>query len=202
MLKQIIAASALFTVSATVMAAPILFTAKLSTSEASETHKLLPADDATHAPHPFYQKYCEGKTAQPYANATGFAVLQYYPDTDRVKFSIAYQGISGQAIMAHFHIGKSGVMGPIVQTICGNPPPGNKTLGYSAGPAVAGKYCPRGDAGFITGSFKLKANSKVPSADTLDKVKQALMAGQLYINFHTCLNEPGEIRGQLTQWGK
>ena len=186
--------------SVSTMAAPVLFMAKLTTDAAGDTHHLLPADDATHAPHPFYKKYCENKLAQPYQHAMGYAVMQYYPSTNKIKFSIAYQGVSGQAIMAHFHIGRTGVMGPIVQTICGNPPPGSKALGYSAGPAIAGRYCPRGRSGFITGSFKLKANKKVPSADTLEKVKQALLDGQLYINFHTCLNEPGEIRGQLEPW--
>lgn len=201
MFKKLMATSCVLGVaSVSTMAAPVLFMAKLTTDAASATHHLLAADNASHAPHPFYKKFCSNKMAEPYQHAMGYAIMQYYPNTNKVKFSIAYQGISGQAIMAHFHIGKAGVMGPIVQTICGNPPPGNKALGYSAGPAVAGRYCPRGRFGYITGSFKLKANKKVASANTVEKVKQALLDGQLYINFHTCLNEPGEIRGQLKPW--
>jgi hypothetical protein len=182
------------------MAAPIMMFAKLDSTNSSATHKLLPATDAAKAPHPFYTKYCKGKAARSYKHAAGYALLQYYPKMNRVKFAIAYEGISGQAIMAHFHIGKANVMGPIVQTICGNPPPGNKKLGFSAGPAIAGKYCPKGDAGFITGSFALKANKKVKSADSLKKVRDALLGGMLYINFHTCLNQPGEIRGQIVSY--
>jgi hypothetical protein len=199
-LPLIIAASAICAVSTMAAASPILMMAKLSTAQASVTHKLLPASDAMKAPHPFYKKYCKGKSAESYRNAMGLALLQYYPNKNLVKFAISYQGVSGQAIMAHFHIGQMGVMGPIVQTICGNPPPGNKALGFSAGPAISGKYCPKGNSGFITGSFKLKANKKVPAANTLMKVKDALMTGQIYINFHTCLNEPGEIRGQIRRW--
>ncbi len=197
MIKKIITSVSLISLTGiSAMAAPILFHAKLDTSAASATHKLLLAEDAAQAPHPFYKNYCQGKKAHPYSDATGEAILIFYPKQNRLKYAIAYQGISGQAIMAHFHIGKEGVMGPIVQTICGNPPPGSKALGYSR-PAINGRNCPKGDAGFLTGSFKLKGNTKVSNANTTKKVHDALLNGQLYINFHTCLNEPGEIRGQI-----
>lgn len=122
-------------------------------------------------------------------------MLQYDPNTNRLNFAIAYQGLSAEAIMAHFHIGKVGVMGPIVQTICGHHPPDSASLGYSAALATSGQSCPKGNASFITGSFELQKNAKVESANSLEKIKQALLKGQLYINFHTCLNEPGELRG-------
>lgn len=174
----------------------LIYTAHLSLAQVS--HPLNPASDAAKAPHPFYKKFCAAhKTARNYSHASGKAVLQYTPKTGMIHFSLTYQGLSGPAIMAHFHIGETSVGGPIVQTICGNPPPGNKALGYSALPAAASKVCPRGNSGFLTGKFKVTGNSKVPNANTAAKIEKALADSDVYINIHTCLNEPGELRGQL-----
>lgn len=177
--------------------AAYLFTVNLGKSQV--THKLFPVADAKKSPKPFYKRFCKTQRVQAYPFAQGRAVLRYIPKTRRVTFSLAYEGLSGTAIMAHIHIGAVGVGGPIVQTICGNPPPGNKTLGYSALPAVASKRCPRGNSGFLTGSFKLTANQKVSAADTFKKLQHALLSGNLYFNIHTCLNEAGEIRGQIVR---
>jgi hypothetical protein len=178
------------------MPSTVIYTSNLSLNQVA--HHLIPASGAAKSPHPFYKNFCaKHQTAVDYSHASGHAVMQYTPTTGMVKFAIAYQGLSGPAIMAHFHIGGASVGGPIVQTICGNPPPGNKALGYSALPAAGGKYCPSGRSGFVTGSFKVTGNDKVTNASTSAKIEKALADSDIYINIHTCLNEPGELRGQL-----
>lgn len=174
---------------------PIIFKANLD--RAQVTHPLEAAKDAHHAPHPFYKTFCKGKSAMPYKDASGEAVVMYNPKTNRVWYALAYRNLSGAPIMMHFHIGKIGKGGPIYQTICGRPPKGSKALGYSAGKAGTGYVCPAKRYGHVVGSFKIKPNKHVKATDTVADVKQALMDGQLYINIHTCLNEPGEIRGQV-----
>ncbi|MDF1759773.1 MAG: CHRD domain-containing protein [Coxiellaceae bacterium] len=171
--------------------APMLMTAKLSLTQVS--HKLY-KPTSTNVPHPFYKHKCAKATPKKYPSATGQAVVWYNPATNTMKYAITYHGLSGSPIMAHFHIGKAGTGGPIVQTICGMPPKGSKALGFSA-PAIDGHTCPKGTSGFFTGTYQLKGNAKLKL--TAAQEKQALMGGKLYINIHTCLNELGELRGQI-----
>ncbi|MDF1760446.1 MAG: CHRD domain-containing protein [Coxiellaceae bacterium] len=171
--------------------APILMTAKLSLTQVS--HKLF-KPSASNVPHPFYKAKCAKSTPKKYASANGQAVVWYNPKTNVMKYAITYQGLSGSPIMAHFHIGQAGKGGPIVQTICGMPPKGSKALGFSA-PAINGHVCPQGASGFFTGTYKLHGNAE--DKLTAAQEKQALLNGKLYINIHTCLNELGELRGQI-----
>ncbi|OGT48757.1 MAG: hypothetical protein A3F17_03510 [Gammaproteobacteria bacterium RIFCSPHIGHO2_12_FULL_41_15] len=174
---------------------PMILKAQLD--RAQVTHPLDKASDASKAAHPFYKKFCKNKTAMPYKNAHGEAILFFNPTTNTVQYALAYQDLSGPPIMAHFHIGKIGQGGPIYQTICGHPPPGNQALGYSASKAASSMKCPLTRSGFMVGEFKIKANQHVSGVDTINKVRQALIDGKLYFNIHTCLNEAGEIRGQV-----
>lgn len=109
--------------------------------------------------------------------ARGAAVLLFDPATNTLNFSLAYAGLSGAAVAAHFHNGAVGQAGPVVQTICG-PPNQNPLLGA----------CPAPNSGFLTGTWNVPAN-----------LAQALLNGELYINVHTQLNPAGEIRGQVNQ---
>ena len=108
----------------------------------------------------------------------GAGVFVFDPTTNTLSFSIAYRGLSGGAIAAHFHNGAAGAAGPVVQTICG-PPAQTPTPLLGA--------CPAGTSGFLTGTWAVPA-TLVPT----------LLAGGLYVNVHTPLNSAGEIRGQIT----
>lgn len=105
--------------------------------------------------------------------ARGAAVLLFDPATNTLNFMLAYAGLSGAAVAAHFHNGAFGVAGPVVQTICG-PQNQNPLLGA----------CPA--SGFLTGTWTVPAN-----------LAPALLSGGLYMNVHTQLNPAGEIRGQI-----
>lgn len=108
--------------------------------------------------------------------ARGAAVLLFDPTTNTLHFTLAYTGLSGAAVAAHFHNGAVGAAGPVVQTICG-PQSQNPLLGA----------CPAQNSGFLTGTWTVPAN-----------LVQALLTGGLYVNVHTQLNPAGEIRGQIT----
>ncbi len=119
---------------------------------------------------------------------------------NQLKFKIEYKGLSGSPIMAHFHNGAPGVSGPILQTICGDPPP-TSAIGYSPD-SLLGPECPSGTSGVLEGIYPLQ-DYKCPEGDssctslTVDQQVQLLACGNLYVNFHTCLNQPGEISGQI-----
>lgn len=108
------------------------------------------------------------------AGGIGSGTLLYNPSEGTLQFAFAYRGLSDAAAAAHFHNGAPGSAGPVVQTICGGPEP-----------SIVGE-CP-GASGFLQGTWE------VPQEQV-----EALMQGDLYVNIHTPLNGPGELRGQIT----
>ncbi len=164
------------------------------------THELY-KPSFTKAPHPFYKKFCATQgPAQRYTTATGLGTFHYNPATKTVTFELTWSDLSGAPIMMHFHRGAPGKAGPIVQTICGHPPPGSKELGFS-GPPVQDGTCNNSETGQLNAIWRIKGNDKLDPPMTAEDVERALLAGELYVNIHTCLNELGEIRGQVTRVG-
>ncbi len=177
------------------VAEPIPLQATLTT--ASVAHALFqPGDEKV--PHPVYTEFCgEQLDPRPYPHATGSATLLFDPETNELKYSISYGGLSGPPIMMHFHYGEPGVTGPIVQTISGEPTGDSKGLGWTASPPTSGDVAPKGMSGFITGVYKVQGNPHLTPALSQEEEVQALLGGKIYINIHTCLNELGELRGQI-----
>ncbi|MCS6805181.1 MAG: CHRD domain-containing protein [Acidobacteriota bacterium] len=85
-------------------------------------------------------------------------------------FEITVDGLSGPIAAAHFHRGAVGATGPVVRDI------GSEFVGGTA-----------------SGVWRSTVQTQ-PLTPTLLK---ALLAGELYLNIHTALNPPGEIRGQV-----
>jgi len=168
-----------------------LFKGEINTS--SVTHQRF-QPGSKKAPHPFYKKFCQYVRSTKYDNARGNMTLWFNENNQTLYYAFSYAGLSGPPIMMHFHVGKPGVGGPIVQTICGHPPPGNNALGFSK-KAISGKSCPKMRSGFVWGGYKLSGNKHINM--TKQDVIKALKQGDLYINIHTCLNELGEVRGQI-----
>ena len=174
---------------------PIPLQATLST--ATPTHKLFEPGDKD-APHPFYKEECKDMAPpRPYHRATGSVTLLFDPNTDELRYAIAYSGLSGPPLMMHFHRDPPGQGGPIVQTIVGEPKAHVKGLGWSAGPPTSGDNAPTGTSGFITGTYTLKGNPHLDPPLTKEAEIMGLLSGDIYINIHTCLNELGELRGQI-----
>ena len=171
-----------------------LMHAKFGTNQVK--HKMF-YKNSKKVPHTFYKDYCKNKIPHSYANASGNGSFLFDKKENTLYYAFSYYGLSGSPIMMHFHLGKAGKGGPILQTICGHPPPGSKSLGHSPNKQLSSLVCPTGSAGFITGHYHLQGNSKLKTSLSAEQEMNDLIHGNVYINIHTCLNEAGEIRGQI-----
>ena len=115
------------------------------------------------------------------AGAHGVAVLALSADRTQLAYSITYSGLSGTPRNAHFHRAPLGQGGGVVRTICGGP----------TTPQTPSS-CPSGTSGTLSGVWA-RTDQQPFTQELLD----VLLAGGLYINFHTELNGSGEIRGQI-----
>lgn len=160
------------------------------------THPLYKPGD-TDVPHPYYKEFCNRQgPPQAYEEATAQANFRFNPDTKVLFIDLNWSGLSSAPVMMHFRRGEPGTAGPIVQSLCGRPPPNAAGLGESA-PAVGDEVCPNGTTGQLNATYRLAGNYKIRPPMTPDAEVQALMAGLLYLDIHTCLNEAGELRGQI-----
>lgn len=100
-------------------------------------------------------------------DATGSALVQWTPEG--ILFDVTVDGLSGDITAAHFHRGAAGTDGPPVRTIT------DDFSGWTA-------------RGMWTATDEEQL--------TLELVG-ALFTGELYLNVHTALNAPGEVRGQV-----
>jgi len=99
--------------------------------------------------------------------ATGTADLSYDPATRMLTWSVAYNGLSGPATMAHFH--------------------GPATEGNNGPPVI---WLSEKGATTVVNPIKGEATLTPEQA-------QQFMAGEWYVNVHTQANPKGEIRGQV-----
>lgn len=176
---------------------PVPMKAELSPSQARAALNYEP----TKGPLESFFPECavDKQKASSLTNASGQGVFSYDRGTKELSFDIKYSGLSGPPIMAHFHHGAPGVSGPILQTICGDPPP-TSPIGYS--PDALLSECLKGTSGEMKGGFTLQdyvcpEDDKSCTSLTVEQQEQMLSCGNIYVNFHTCLNQPGEISGQL-----
>ncbi len=149
-----------------------------------------------------------------YQNAWGRGYFVLDEANKTLTFNIRYGGLSGPPIMAHFHVGTDKQAGPIIQTLCGPPPATGShhhgsasSIGFSAAPLVSGE-CPYSASGQFSGVYPLNGQQCDGETEaqkahhpcvkiTVEQQIEKLKAGDVYLNFHTLLNQPGEIRGQL-----
>lgn len=145
------------------------------------------------------------QTASDLGKASGELMMSFDTDRKEAHFSLVYRGLSGAPIMAHFHDGAPGAAGPVLQTVCGNPPP-SSAIGDSA-TAILGKTCPLGENGVMAGTWQMvdhtcpEGSEKSCTSLTVDEQVRHLACGNVYLNVHTCLNQPGEIAGQIVPVG-
>lgn len=109
---------------------------------------------------------------------------------DELQFEFSYDGLEGQVLQAHLHLGQHGVNGGISIFLCTNL--GNGPAGTPA--------CPPPPA-TITGTLSADdVIGPVPQGiapGEWEEVKRALRAGKVYANVHSDKFPGGEIRGQL-----
>lgn len=110
--------------------------------------------------------------------AVGSAEVVVDLSAKTVDYEVKVFNLPTVATAGHFHVGGSGLAGPVVVNI--NPPP------YS------------GD--FVVKGTATAANLTVRSDQGIkewDDFIQALVGGNTYVNIHSITNPGGEIRGQL-----
>ena len=104
--------------------------------------------------------------------ATGTGSFDLSGDFTQLHYIISYQGLSGALTAAHFHMGLPGIAGPVVKPIASSAKPASST--------VSGTWSTSDATNPLTPAFV-----------------DSLLAGKIYVNFHTSANPGGEIRGQL-----
>ena len=110
-------------------------------------------------------------TFQEVANApapTGMATVTLSADASEISFTVVAVNLTGPATAMHLHTGAAGVAGPVAIDI--------------------GDTIVQGPNGVLTAM----GTRPITPAQL-----QSLRDGNLYINIHTGLNAPGEIRGQI-----
>jgi hypothetical protein len=106
------------------------------------------------------------------SGASGSAAMVLDTDTSEFSWVIEFEGLTGSATLAHFHKGEVDVAGPVV-------------LDLDAGPGVIFSGVGQ-TSGIYSGGTTLTSTE-------LDDIR----AGLWYINIHTDVNSPGELRGQI-----
>ncbi|MEW6511695.1 MAG: CHRD domain-containing protein [Bacteroidota bacterium] len=104
----------------------------------------------------------------------GTASVVLDPDRNSIHYSVTYFGLSGPLSGAggHFHVAPAGINGPVVKNVAAGFDSASKT---------------------ITDDWSTTDVSQPLTAALVD----SLVAGKIYMNFHTTAYPGGEIRGQV-----
>jgi hypothetical protein len=90
-----------------------------------------------------------------------------------LRYTITYFGLSGTlSAGGHFHTGARGADGAVVRSIAGS--------GDPAAATVVGDW-----------------SASTPAQPLTEALVESVLAGRVYVNFHTSANPGGEIRGQV-----
>jgi hypothetical protein len=114
-----------------------------------------------------------------------------------IGYELHYDGLEGNVTQAHIHFGQESTVGGIVVWLCEtatNPAP--------AEVAAVTPTCPQHTrGGAVTGTIRaaqvLPQTAQGIEAGAFDEVVRAIRAGATYVNVHSSVFGPGEIRGQL-----
>ena len=107
------------------------------------------------------------------ADGKGIGAFVLSQDRSRLTYSVTYFGLSGSLTAGgHFHTAEAGRTGPIA-----------KAIAISGGPAAA--------------TIKGVWTSSDATQPLTEALAESLLAGRVYVNFHTAANPAGEIRDQV-----
>ena len=116
-----------------------------------------------------------GANEVPPKAVAGTGTVQIVKTGATYTYTIAYTGMTGALVGAHIH--------------------GPAAAGVNAVVIVPFDITGAGASGTLTGTFTGTNNVNI-APDSLDKL---MTSGNAYVNLHTNLNQPGEIRGQLSR---
>jgi hypothetical protein len=111
-----------------------------------------------------------------------------------ITYELRYRDLEGIVTQGHIHFGQQHTVGGIVVWLC-------QTAGTPAPPAVANvtPVCP--EEGSVTGTITptqvLGAPDQGLDVGGFNELVRAIRAGAVYVNVHSSLFPPGEIRGQI-----
>ncbi len=112
-----------------------------------------------------------------------------------VAYTLMYEMMEGDVFMAHIHIGERHTNSGIMVWFCGDagalvpPPPGVIVPPCGAREGVF--------EGIFTAENVLGPASRNVSPGNFEAFLNALEAGATYVNVHSLLEPPGEVRGQI-----
>jgi hypothetical protein len=113
---------------------------------------------------------------------------------DLITYELRYRDLEGEVTQGHIHFGQQHTVGGIVVWLC-------QTEDTPAPPEVANvtPFCPQEGSvsGTITPAQVLAAANQGLDAEEFDELVRAIRAGAAYVNVHSSLFPPGEIRGQI-----
>jgi hypothetical protein len=114
--------------------------------------------------------------------------------SNQISYELRYEGLEGAVTQSHIHFGQHHTVGGITVWLCQTPT-------TPAPVAVAGvtPMCPQ--AGTVTGTISpaqvLAVVGQGIEPGEFDSLLAAMRAGVTYVNVHSTLFPPGEIRGQV-----
>jgi hypothetical protein len=108
----------------------------------------------------------------------GFAIVVINSTQTEIRFLVAFDGMTTNAISSHIHFAAPGADGPIIFDL-GVPP--NATGGVLMGTLTEANFTP------------------AAGMDSYRKALEAMRRGKMYVNVHSAMHTGGEIRGQLTK---
>jgi hypothetical protein len=132
-------------------------------------------DDIVTPLPPTFVATMNGANEVPPKTVAGTGSVSIVKNGATYTYTIAYTGLTGALTAAHIH--------------------GPAAVGVNALPIVPFDVTGAGANGTLTGTFTGTNNVSI-SPDSLDKL---MTSGNAYVNLHTALNAPGEIRGQLSR---
>ena len=129
-------------------------------------------------------------------NAMGEFEARVAGDGQSVDYTLAFDGLQADVLMAHIHFAQKSVNGPIIVWLCGT----------TANPGPTGTQTCPGRSGVVRGTFTAANVLASPTtqqlgAGELSELIDAMRAGAAYVNVHSTVSPGGEIRGQVSPRG-
>ncbi len=108
------------------------------------------------------------------------------PEDGVIEWTLSYDGLQGQVLQSHIHLGQKHTTGGVSVFLCTN-------LSSAAQP------CPQSGtiSGTISAADVIGPAGQQLGAGEFDELVAAVRAGATYVNVHTSLVPSGEIRGQI-----
>ena len=125
----------------------------------------------------------------PAISTAGNGLFRAVITSGSIQYTLFYADLEGLVEQAHIHFGQAGVNGGVSAFLCSNldsPPAG--TPACPASGAVSGT---------ITADSIIGPSGQGIDSGELEELIAAIRSGFTYVNVHTDLHSPGEIRGKI-----